>query len=407
MTRTNDDPLGAVFLRSCDTDEVLVKLAPSATLELEGILLRHEGDEIVVEARSPRREVTIGGVRTERGRVRPPCLFEVAGLRAVIERAPDRDVDEPVPPLPGLVGRSRAMLDLSRSVRRFAEVSLPLLVRGESGTGKDLVARAVHELGPRKRGPFVAINAATISRDLAESELFGHARGAFTGALTERRGAFREAHGGTLLIDEIAALGPEVQAKLLRVVEDGVVRPLGGEAKLAVDVRLVVATCEPLEDMVEAGRFREDLYERLAVCIVRVPSLHERAEDIPALAAHLVDACRLDATLSPRALQALMTHRYRGNVRELRNVVAQAALRARGRHVDVDDVLAVFAARAAARKRVSPVEALHTLQTCHGNVSAAARRVNLPRSTLRDLLRRARDEDAHAPTTLAVRVAAC
>lgn len=391
-------PFGAIFLRAEPDDEVLLRLCPGESRVLEGVRLSHEGDRVTLARVEAGAVLRVFGATVPEASLAPPCMVELGALRGMLVSAPRLEAEErELPaPLPGLVGASRPMLALSRQVRRFALVGLPLLLRGESGTGKDLVARAAHELGPRRKGPFVAINAATISRDLAESELFGHVRGAFTGAVAERRGAFREAHGGTLLIDEIAALGADVQAKLLRVVEDGMVRPLGGEGRHAVDVRLVVATCEPLEQMVEAGRFREDLYERLAVCVVAVPPLHERPEDIPALAAHLLRANGLERVLPPATLHLLMSRRYRGNVRELRNVLAQAALRAAGRVLDAEHVVEVLEARAAARRRVSPVEAAHWLEACEGNVSAAARRARLPRSTLRDLLRRGQDEDTVA-----------
>ena len=334
----------------------------------------------------------IFGARVPWAVVKPPCVVEAGDVIVELSVAPGGDAGEDLAePLPRLVGDSLPMRRLSSRVRRYAPLKLPVLVRGESGTGKDAVARALHDLSGRRRGPFVAINAATISRDLAESELFGHGRGAFTGAVTERRGAFREAHGGTLFIDEIAALGPEVQAKLLRVVEDGMVRPLGGEARHPVDVRLVVATCEPLEAMVEERGFRQDLYERLAVCVVVVPPLHERPEDIPSLSRHLLEATGLSCEVAPSALGLLMTQRFRGNVRELRNLLAQAALRTSGERIEAEHVQAVIEERGGVRKRVSPVEALHWLEICEGNISAAARRARVPRSTLRDLLRRTAD----------------
>jgi DNA-binding NtrC family response regulator len=295
------------------------------------------------------------------------------------------------PPLPGLVGGSPPMRRLAASVRRVATLRLPVLLRGESGTGKDLVARAIHDESPRAGGPFVVLNAATISRELAESELFGHERGAFTGASRDRRGAFREAHRGTLFLDEIGALPADVQAKLLRVVEERACRALGGETATAVDVRLVAATCEPLESMVADGRFRADLYERIAVCIVHVPPLRDRPGDVADLARHLLVTSELgDRKLTPCALALLRRQRWSGNVRELRNVVVQAAVRA-GSEIDADAIAGVVYERAAVmRRRVEPREAMRIFEATGGNVSAAARQAAIPRSTMRDLLRAAR-----------------
>ena len=235
----------------------------------------------------------------------------------------------------------------------------------------------------------MVLNAAAITRELAESELFGHAKGAFTGAVRDRRGAFREAHGGTLFLDEIGAVPLEVQAKLLRAVEEGMVRPVGGESPIPVDVRLVAATCEPLEMLVAARRFRADLYERLAVCVVQVPPLRDRPDDIGPLVRHLLKASELGArTLSPDALAALRAHRFPGNVRELRNVVVQAAVRA-DRVIEAEHVAAVLAERDPKARRILPGDAVRIFEDAGRNVSEAARRAAMPRSTMRDLLRAA------------------
>jgi len=290
--------------------------------------------------------------------------------------------------LPGLVGTSSPMLDLADRVRRFAPLALSVLVRGESGSGKDLVARAIHQLSGR-RGAFVALNAATITRELAESELFGHRRGAFTGAHQDRRGAFREADRGTLFIDEVAALPLDVQAKLLRVVEDGAVRPVGGEGATPVDVRIVAATCEPLESRIAARLFRDDLYERLAACIVRVPPLRERPSDIPELSRHLLRGLGLgDTPLDDAALSELCGRRYRGNVRELRSLLTHAALAAREAHTSIGAEHVRIAASERCGAPPTLMDARRLVEDAGGNVSLAARRAGIARSTLRDLLRR-------------------
>ncbi len=351
--------------------------------------LTHAGAWIEVLDLGSKNGLRVGGSQVTHALVGPGGQFEL-GRTIVGVAAPDLAPPPAPARLAALVGDSAPMRALAGTVRRVAGLRLPVLVRGETGTGKDLVARALHDESARSRGPFVAINAAAISRELAESELFGHRRGAFTGAVRDRKGAFREAHGGTLFLDEIAALPLDVQAKLLRAVEEGAVRPLGAEAPVAVDVRLVAATCEPLEAMVAERRFRGDLYERLAVCVLSVPPLRSRPEDLSALANHLLRSSELGRReLTRGAISALRGHRWPGNVRELRNVVVQAALRA-GARIEACDVEAVLAERASLqRRRITPADALRVFEDVGGNMSAAARRAELPRSTMRDLLRAA------------------
>ncbi len=350
----------------------------------------HAGSAVEVVDLGARNGVRVGGVRVPRAALPLGGTFEIGRTLARVQPAgASARVAASVSPLAGLVGASSPMRALAGAVRRVASLRLPVLLRGESGSGKDLVARAVHDESPRAAGPFVVLNAAAISRELAESELFGHKRGAFTGAMRDRRGAFREAHGGTLFLDEIGAVPLELQAKLLRAVESGVVRPVGAEADVPIDVRLVAATCEPLEAMVDARLFRGDLYERLAVCVVQVPPLRDRPEDIPALARHLLGVCELgDRTVSADAVAALRGHRWPGNVRELRNVLVQAAV-AGGHVLGAEHVAAVLAERAGRARRVEPGEALRIFEETGRNVSAAARRADLPRTTMRDLLRSA------------------
>lgn len=287
------------------------------------------------------------------------------------------------------------MQRLAELVKRAAKLRVAVLLLGESGTGKELVARALHAQSPRAERPMVVLNGATVSPELAASELFGHRRGAFTGAQTDRLGAFRSARGGTLFIDEVAALPATVQAKLLRAVEEGLVLPVGSDQPEPVDVRLITATCEPLEDLVGQRRFRLDLYQRLATCVIRVPALRERAEDIAALARHLLDRSDLAAYwLGPAVAAALQDQPWPGNVRELGNVLVQAALRASDEQIELGDVLSVLCERAPYQcRRLSGDEARTVLVDHGGNVSAAARRARMPRSTFRDLLRAA---DPHA-----------
>ena len=226
-----------------------------------------------------------------------------------------------------LVGKSPPMQALFALLERVAQVSSPALVLGETGTGKELVARALHKSGPRASGPFVAVNCAAVPETLLESELFGHTRGAFTGATQARRGLFQDADGGTLLLDEIGELSPPLQARLLRVLESGEIRPLGSDTVRTVDVRVVAATHRPISDLVHGGQFREDLYFRLKVLPIAIPPLRERGDDIPLLADHFLTKARARLPhAAPRsfavdATSALLAHPWPGNVRELQHVV--------------------------------------------------------------------------------------
>jgi DNA-binding NtrC family response regulator len=230
-----------------------------------------------------------------------------------------------------LIGSGAAMAQVFETVRKVAETDLTVLVRGESGTGKELVAQALHQRSPRRARPFVAVNCAAISRELVESELFGHEKGAFTGADARRVGKFESAHGGTIFLDEIGDMPPATQAKVLRVLQERKLERVGGNRPVEVDVRVVAATHRDLEREVRAGGFREDLYYRLKVVEVELPALRERPEDVPALVNHFLEelARRLDRPkmpIAPDALARLARHPWPGNVRELRNVVEQAAV---------------------------------------------------------------------------------
>jgi DNA-binding NtrC family response regulator len=232
-------------------------------------------------------------------------------------------------------GKSSRMLDVYKLVARVAPTSATVLVVGESGTGKELVARAIHSHSTRSTRSFVPVNCTALSESLLESELFGHARGAFTGAVAAKRGLFELADAGTLFLDEIGDMGARMQAQLLRTLQDGEVRPVGGTESIRVDVRLVCATNRDLEAEVKAGRFREDLYFRINVVTVRLPPLRDRPDDIPILVAHfLAKIARRDgrpqASLSREALDRLRQHRWPGNVRELENAIERAVALAKG-----------------------------------------------------------------------------
>ncbi|WP_257452247.1 sigma-54-dependent transcriptional regulator [Archangium lipolyticum] len=231
--------------------------------------------------------------------------------------------------LSALVGRSPAMQELQSRLIRVAQSDATVLVQGESGTGKELVARAVHAQSRRKDKPFVPVNCAAISETLLESELFGHAKGAFTGAVRARRGLVEEADGGTLFIDEVTETTPAFQSKLLRTLQEGEVRRVGESVPVKVDVRIVAATNRDIELEVREKRFRQDLYYRLNVVSLRVPPLRERLEDVPALAEHFLKRANARSPapkrLSKAAVEHLMNYSFPGNVRELENLVEQAA----------------------------------------------------------------------------------
>ncbi|MEE4200571.1 sigma-54-dependent transcriptional regulator [Erythrobacter sp.] len=241
-----------------------------------------------------------------------------------------------------LVGRSPAMQGVYRMITRVLRNDLTVLVTGESGTGKELVAEAIHQLGSRRTGPFVPVNTAAIPHDLIESELFGHEKGAFTGAVAQAIGKFEQANGGTLFLDEIGDMPAEAQTRLLRALQSGRIRRVGGRQEIAVDVRIIAATNRDLVPMIEAGGFREDLYYRLNVVPIELPPLRDRREDIEVLAQHFLGLAAEDGLprrqLSQGALAALENRYWRGNVRELKNVIYRLALMSRDDVIDEDSL---------------------------------------------------------------------
>jgi len=251
-----------------------------------------------------------------------------------------------------LVGRSQAMQSVYRMITRVLRNDLTVLILGESGTGKELVAEAIHQLGHRSAAPFVAINAAAIPRDLIESELFGHEKGAFTGAVARHIGKFEQASGGTLFLDEIGDMPPEAQTRLLRALQSGRIRRVGGREEIEIDVRIIAATNRDLAPMIAEGRFREDLFYRLNVVPIQLPPLRERASDIEALARHFLMQAAGEGLprrqLSPEATDLLMRQAWRGNVRELKNFIYRTALMAREDVIDVATVQAQLEHRPAA-----------------------------------------------------------
>jgi DNA-binding NtrC family response regulator len=261
-----------------------------------------------------------------------------------------RDAQKLLPALhvEGLLGNSKAMAGVNELVRKVSPVFTNVLITGESGTGKGVVARAIHDLGPRANKPFVAFSACAFPESLIEDELFGHEKGAFTGAIQSRRGRFEEAKGGTIFLDEIGDLAPSLQAKLLRVLQERHVERLGSNVLLPIDVRLICATSRNLEKMVQEGTFREDLYFRISVVRIHMPALRERAEDIPLLAEYFLKMFakthRLKVRgLTPSFLRPLASHRWPGNVRELQNVVERSLVLSDGSdYLSVKDLPSEF-----------------------------------------------------------------
>jgi DNA-binding NtrC family response regulator len=309
-----------------------------------------------------------------------------------------------------LIGSGEAMRRVFETIEKVAETDLTVLVRGESGTGKELVAQALHHRSPRRERPFVAVNCAAISRELVESELFGHEKGAFTGADARRVGRFEAAAGGTIFLDEIGDMALETQAKVLRVLQERSFERVGGTKPLEVDVRVVAATHRDLEACVRQGRFREDLYYRLRVVEISLPALRERPEDIPLLAERLLEqlAARLDRPrrrLSQAALTRLARHTWPGNVRELRNALEQAAVLAPGETIDEADLQLLVGAPspratregeatasfAEARRRANEAFEreflLRALRAHGGNISRAAEAIGMVRQSLQQKIR--------------------
>ena len=265
-----------------------------------------------------------------------PKPFDLRELVSVVERAlstpsaapaapPDGEADEQLP----LIGRSPAMQEIYRAIARLMGTDLTVMITGESGTGKELVARALHDFGKRRSGPFVAINMAAIPRELIESELFGHEKGAFTGATARGIGRFEQAKGGTLFLDEIGDMPPEAQTRLLRVLQQGEYTAVGGRAPIRVDVRIIAATHRDLPQLIRQGLFREDLFYRLNVAPVRLPPLRDRSSDVPALVRHFASLAAREGlplkVLDEAALERLRRHRWPGNIRELENLVRRLA----------------------------------------------------------------------------------
>lgn len=303
--------------------------------------------------------------------------------------------------LSGLLTRDPQMLRLCRTIEKVAGTNVSVLLLGESGTGKEVLARGLHQQSPRKSGKFVAINCAAIPENLLESELFGHEKGAFTGAAKTTLGKIETAHGGTLMLDEIGDMPLPLQAKMLRFLQERVVERVGGRQEIAVDVRVVSATHQDLQQGVKDGRFREDLYYRLAEIVVEIPPLRARVGDAALLAHHLVrkfgQEHQRDLALAEDALRAIEAHPWPGNIRELENCIRRATIMADGHHITAQDLglssvdsathdrsLDLRATREEAEQRA----VLAALARTDGTVAKAAELLGISRPTLYDLMHR-------------------
>lgn len=399
---------GVAAVASAEPDLVLLDLVMP---ELDGmktlVRLKRDRPELPVVMMSGRATLSDAVEATRRGAfhfMEKPLNPEtvLVTLRRALELRRARDLTRELRRELGegqeLVGGSAAMQRVRDTIRQVAPTEARVLITGESGTGKELVASALHALSPRGDAPFVRINSAAIPRDLVESEMFGHERGAFTGAVERRRGRFELADGGTLFLDEIADLGGGAQAKLLRAIETGEVEPLGGQRTVRVNVRVIAATNRDLARAIEEDRFRQDLFYRLNVVPIDVPPLRERTEDLPALVDHFRARLQqrqglLLGPLSHAALDRLAGYRWPGNVRELANLCERLAIVRADRLIDDADVAELLpeartAAPADARPLTDRLESYErelitaAVDAAGGNVAEAARSLGTDRGNL-------------------------
>ena len=340
--------------------------------------------------------------------------------KALAQRALQRRTDKGVgengdPPHPQpskIIGKTPAMLEVYKTVARVAATKSTVLILGESGTGKEMIARAIHEHSPRAIRPFVAVDCGALTETILESELFGHTRGSFTGAITDKKGVFEEAQGGTCFLDEIGGISPNLQARLLRVLQEHEIRRVGGKDWLPVDVRVVAATNYILTEAVKNGQFRQDLYYRLNVVAIQLPPLRNRKDDIPLLAHYFLkhysqENGKAIASISDQALELLCAYRWPGNIRELENAIEQAValsyqpiLTPEDLPPDVREAMAVDCRSQASQdgqflfadtpslEEVKKRYVLHVLDRTQGNVSATARILNVDRRSLYRMLAR-------------------
>jgi DNA-binding NtrC family response regulator len=436
LKRSLDPDLGCRVITAASAEEALKQLAESAFdlvladirmpgmdgLELLEIVKRKNPDQTVVMM------TAFGEIDTAVGAIRSGAYdfitkpFEHDALVLRLEKALERSTlirenqrlqqaCAPLSVFQALVGKSAVMQRLYETIQMAAKTELTVLITGESGTGKDLTARAIHDLSQRNRGPFVAVNCPTVPENILESELFGYRKGAFTHATENRIGLFQEAHGGSIFLDEIGDISPTIQTKLLRVLQEKEIKPLGDTRSITVDARIIASTNQNLEAKIKKGEFREDFFYRLNVLPIRLPSLREHREDIPLIANHLLEKhCaamgRPLKRVAPELMQVFMKLDWGGNVRELENLVMRGISFSSGSDIRVEDVgwTAGEGERRAADVDVAGLGYKQAKQryleqfnrdylgellaSCKGNVSQAARTCGLERQALQQIMRR-------------------
>jgi DNA-binding NtrC family response regulator len=401
------DPDSALLKIRSDTFDLLISdlnlNAPQSGLDLLRRFKADQGAPVVLISGFGTLETAIEAVRAGAfDYISKP--FVIADVKRIVDRALEQasrraepPADTPAGPVGSLVGRTAPMLEVYKQIAHAADSAAPVLIVGESGSGKELVARAIHDHSKRARDPFVGINCGAIADTLLESELFGHQKGSFTGAVSDHKGVFEQAAGGTVLLDEIGDTTPALQVRLLRVLEEGEVRPVGGTRSLPVTARIIAATNMPLEQAVDDKRFRHDLFYRLSVIVIRVPPLRDRRADIPLLiGSFLDDACKRAGQkkpLSTEALDALLRHTWPGNVRELRNTIERLVVSSRGPLIEAADLADTRTAAppAAPGQPFADLPTLdelerrylrHVLDAAQGNRTRAAEILGVDRRTL-------------------------
>ncbi len=392
---------GQVAFGSAPTCEMVLT---DKTVSRKHLTAELVGDEVIMVDQGSTNGTFIQGSRFEK--IAIGFGAEVKLGRTVIKFLPDEEVVEPEPSqdtaFGSIVGADTKMRQLFKLLQDVAATSATVLIEGETGTGKELIAEEIHNHSPRRDGPFVVFDCGSVPRELIESMLFGHVKGSFTGAITDRKGAFAEAHGGTIFLDEIGEMALDLQPSLLRVLDKRAVRKVGSNVYEKIDVRVVAATNRDLRAEVAKKTFREDLYYRLAVIRVTVPPLRERGADIPLLVNHFMSGFGPQLNCTPEDMAKLVRHSWPGNVRELRNAIERACLLSRGNSINIDDALVQDAAPALGIRTDLPFkeakgqlvemferEYIEDLMRRHKmNLSAAAREAQIDRKHLRELIRK-------------------
>jgi len=389
----HEDPAGCGYSQACEVCGV----RNTALKALAGLRVQRQKTEIRLTSGGQSQDLTLlvtaAPVEYEGEQFAVIILEDITELNTLRRRLKTEQS------FGGIIGRDPKMLELFDTIREVAEVNVPVLIQGESGTGKELVAAAIHNESPRAQRQFVPVNCGALPDGLLESELFGHVKGAFTGAIRDKKGRFELADSGTIFLDEIGDLSAAMQVKLLRVLQEGTFERVGDEKTVKVDVRVISATNKNLRQEVAAGKFREDLFYRLCVVPITLPPLRDRRTDIPLLAEHILsraakESGRKKVSLSPPAIAALMDYPWPGNVRELQNALQYALIKSRGDTITPEHLPAIIYERseltpaAPRRRKLEPADVANALQQANGNKVKAARLLGVSRATLYRFLSR-------------------